>query len=110
MPKLFKSAAVAALLAAASPGIAVAQGYSSCPPGYTLVGGVCQVTTGAVGAAGAIAGGAVGAAGAITGGALNATGNVVGGTVCAVTGAPQPPAPACPYGYTYYNGACYPAR
>jgi len=105
MIKAFGILGVAIVLAIETSGAGFAQ---SCPAGYTLVGGVCQVTAGAVGAAGAVAGGAVGAAGAIAGGALNATGNVVGGTARAVTG--TPPAPTCGPGYTYYNGACYPAR
>jgi len=92
---------------------------STCPPGQTLVGGVCSIVGGAVGAAGAVAGGALGAAGAITGGAVNAAGQVVGGTVGAVTGAP--PAPAVPQaaapktvpgncgpGYVLYQGGCFP--
>ena len=108
MPKALWILAIAAALAAETSGAAIAQGYYPCPAGYTLAGGVCQVTSGAVGAAGAITGGAVGAAGAIVGGALNATGNIVGGTVGAVTGAPPPP--ACVSGYVYYNGGCYPAR
>lgn len=107
MPKSLRILAIAAVLAAGASGAAIAQGYNSCPPGYTLIGGACQVTSGAVGAAGAIAGGAVGAAGAIAGGALNATGNIVGGTVGAVTGAPPP---TCPAGYVYYNGGCYSRR
>jgi hypothetical protein len=97
MPKALRILAIAAALAAETSGAAIAQGYYPCPAGYTLAGGVCQVTSGAVGAAGAI-----------VGGALNATGNIVGGTVGAVTGAPPPP--ACAGGYVYYNGGCYPAR
>lgn len=107
MREAFRTLVIAAALAVGASGAAFAQG---CPAGYTLVGGVCQITTGAVGAAGAVAGGAVGAAGAITGGALNAAGNIVGGTVGAVTGAPTAPTPTCAPGYVYYNSGCYPAR
>ena len=57
-------------------------------------------------AAGAASGYAVGGpAGAAVGGAVGAaTGTVMG------TGNMLSPAPACPPGYAYYNGACYPAR
>ena len=104
MATVLRMAAIAAVFAAAVTGRAIAQ---VCPPGYTLVGGVCQIVGGTVGAAGNVAGSAVGAAGSIVGGTLNATGNIVGGTVGAVTGAPPP---ACGIGYVYYDGGCYPAR
>ena len=90
-----------------------------CPPGYSYYGGVCQPTyppgysnpvSGAVQgeASGAAAGYAAGGpVGAVIGGALGTATGAVGGAVNMLA----PPAPAgCPYGYAFYNGACYPAR
>ena len=44
---------------------------------------------------------------AVIGGALGTATGAVGGAANMLA----PPAPAgCPYGYAFYNGACYPAR
>ncbi len=107
------------LTMAAALTFASAAAFAQCPPGQSLVGGVCSVVSGTVGAAGAVVGGALGAAGAITGGAVNATGQIVGGTVGAVTGAPPAVAPApqakmvpgtCGPGYVMWMGGCFPAH
>jgi len=47
-----------------------------------------------------------GPVGAIVGGAIGTATGALAGTANALAGAP----PACAWGYTYYNGACYPAR
>jgi hypothetical protein len=47
-----------------------------------------------------------GPVGAIVGGALG----TATGAVTRTANALAPPAPAYAAGYTYYNGACYPAR
>jgi len=116
MPIRLKVLAAAAAVAAMS-SAAMAQ----CPPGYALYGNVCQPVpaspypsnpvSGAMsgGAAGAAAGAAAGGpVGAIVGGAVGTATGTVTGTVNAVTGGA--PAPTCPPGLMYYNGACYPAR
>lgn len=134
MPAKLKMIAVAAVLAAGTSGAAMAQ--STCPPGYALYGSTCQpVPTQAYPAApapaypsgplsGAASGGAAGAArgsaaagpvGAIVGGALGTATGTIAGTANAVSGAANAvagnpaPTPTCAAGYTYYNGACYPA-
>ena len=118
MPTRFKVFAIAAALAAGTSSAAMAQ--YACAPGYTYYNGVCQpvrapgygnpvsgtVSGEAAGAANGAA--AAGPVGAVVGGALGAAGGAVSGTSNMLTGAP--PAPACAAGYTYYNGACYPAR
>lgn len=121
MPTRFKIFAVAAALAAGTSSAAMAQ--YACPPGYAFYNGVCQPVpapapgypsgpvsgAAAGGAAGAASGGAAaGPVGAIVGGALGTATGAVAGTANALTGAP--PVSACAAGYTYYNGACYPAR
>ena len=109
-------ALAAALLAGVSSG---AMAQYVCPPGYTYYAGVCQPSaplgysnpvSGAVQgeASGAAAGYAAGGpVGAVIGGALGTATGAVGGAANMLA----PPAPAgCPYGYAFYNGACYPAR
>ena len=117
MPTRFKVFAIAAALAAGTSSVAMAQ--YACAPGYTYYNGVCQpvrapgygnpvsgtVSGEAAGAANGAA--AAGPVGAVVGGALGAAGGAVSGTANMLTGAPPP---ACAAGYTYYNGACYPAR
>jgi hypothetical protein len=105
-------AVAAALLAGASSG---AMAQYVCPPGYSYYGGVCQPTyppgysnpvSGAVQgeASGAAAGYAAGGpVGAVIGGALGTATGAVGGAANMLT----PPPAGCPYGYRYYNGACY---
>jgi len=103
----------AALVACVSSG---AMAQYVCPPGYTYYAGVCQPTyppgysnpvSGAVQgeASGAAAGYAAGGpVGAVIGGALGTATGAVGGAANMLT---PPPAAGCPYGYRYYNGACY---
>ena len=115
---------IAAALAVGMSSAAMAQ-YAPCPAGYALYGGVCQpipapapapaypsnpVSGAAAGrAAGAASGGAAaGPVGAVVGGALGTAAGTVAGTANAVTGAPA--TSICGPGFTYYNGACYPAR
>jgi hypothetical protein len=110
MMKLRMFAIAAALVASASSG---AMAQYVCPPGYGYYGGVCSPVrppgysnpvSGAVTgeASGAAAGySAAGPVGAVVGGALGTATGVVSGTANAL--AP----PSCPYGYRYYNGACY---
>ena len=108
--KMFAVAAV--LLASASSG---AMAQYVCPPGYGYYRGVCSPmypsysnpVSGAVTgeAAGAASGYAVGGpVGAVIGGAIGTATGTLSGTanIVAPTG--------CPYGYSYYNGACYPVR
>ena len=121
MPTRFKILAIAAALAAGTSSEAMAQ--YACAPGYTYVNGVCQpVQAPGYGnpVSGAVSGEAQGAAqgaqtggpvGAVVGGALGTAGGVLQGTGNMLSGgSTPPPAPACAAGYTYYNGACYPAR
>ena len=109
-----KMFAVAAALAIGASSGAMAQYV--CPPGDTYHAGVCQPNapvgysnpvSGAVQgeASGAAAGYAAGGpVGAVIGGALGTATGAVGGAANMLA----PPAPAgCPYGYRYYNGACY---
>jgi|SRR5580704_16307300 hypothetical protein len=117
-----KTFAIAAALAAGMSGAAMAQ--SVCPPGYGLEGGVCVPVPAAAypsnPVSGAVEGEAAGAAhgaatggpvGAVVGGAVGAATGTVAGTANMLSGAgTPPPAPACPPGYAFYNGACYPAR
>ncbi len=103
---------VAAALVVGAPVLAMAQ---YCPPGYGLYGGVCQPirspgysnpVSGAVSgeARGAATGYATGGpVGAIVGGALGTAAGTVSGTANMLA-----PPPACPRGYVYYNGGCYP--
>jgi hypothetical protein len=111
----FKILAIAAALAAGTSSAAMAQ--YACAPGYAYINGVCQPVqtpgygnpvTGTVSgeAAGASSGYATGGpVGAVVGGALGAATGAVTGTANMVT---RPL--TCNYGYTYYNGACVPAR
>jgi hypothetical protein len=126
MPSRFKTFAIAALLAAGTSGVAMAQNYGyACPAGYALYNGVCQpagyapsnpVSGAAAGAAtGAAVGGATGGpVGAIVGGAIGTAAGAVGGAANAVAPAPvygtsyPPPASGCAPGYYWYNGGCYP--
>jgi hypothetical protein len=116
MPARFKIFAVAAVLAAGTSSMAMAQ--YACAPGYTYRNGVCQpVQPQGYGnpVSGAVSGEAAGAArGAQTGGPVGA---VVGGAIGTATGALQgtgnmvaTPARACAAGYYYSNGYCYPRR
>jgi outer membrane lipoprotein SlyB len=117
MQRGFKILAIAAALAAGASSAAMAQYV--CPPGYGYYRGVCQPVqpqgygnpvSGAVSgeAAGAASGYAVGGpVGAVVGGALGTAAGTVSGTANAVGGAV---APACGYGYHWYNGYCYPNR
>ncbi|MBO0736530.1 MAG: hypothetical protein J2P48_08170 [Alphaproteobacteria bacterium] len=117
VPASFKVLAIVGAVAA-TPSAAMAQ--YACAPGYTYINGVCQPAQppgyanpayGAMSgeAAGAQSGYATGGpVGAVVGGALGTATGAVSGTANMLTGAP--PAPRCAYGYTYYNGACYPAR
>jgi hypothetical protein len=131
MSNRLATAAMAALLATATSGFAMAQ---TCPAGYGFYGGVCQPmaapggyapsnpVSGAVSgeAAGAAAGNAAaGPVGAVVGGALGLATGTVAGTANAVAGAPvypaygssyPPPGSGCAPGYMLYNGGCYPAR
>ncbi len=118
MPTRFKVFAIAAALAAGTSSAAMAQ--YACAPGYTYFNGVCQpVRAPGYGnpVSGAVSGEANGAAsgyatggpvGAVVGGALGTATGAVTGTANALTGGP--PVRTCNAGYTYYNGACYPAR
>ena len=122
MQTRLKMFAITAALAAGTSSAAMAQQYATCPAGYAFYNGVCQPVAAAPGypsgpLSGAAAGGQAGAAsggasagpvGAVVGGALGTATGAVTGTANALTGAPPPP--ACAAGYTYYNGACYPAR
>ncbi|MGA7260447.1 MAG: hypothetical protein WA709_04370 [Stellaceae bacterium] len=113
MPTRFKVLAIAAALAAGTSSVAMAQ----CAPGYYYANGVCQ-PAGAPGygnpVSGAVSGEAAGAAQGYGGG--GPVGAVVGGALGTATGALQgtanmlTPPVRCNYGYTYYNGACVPAR
>ena len=117
MGNTLKILAIAAAMAAGTSSAALAQ--YACPPGYAYYAGVCQPApaygyaptnpvsgAAAGGAAGAAAGGAAaGPVGAIVGGAIGTATGAAAGTVGAVT-----PAPACPPGYVFYNGHCYPGR
>ena len=126
MPSRFNIFAIAAVLAAGTSSVAMAQ--YGCPAGYAFYNGVCQPAAGYApsnpvsgAAAGAATGAATGAAvggpvGAVVGGAIGTATGAAAGTVNAATGAPvygssyPPPAPAptaCPYGTYWYNGACY---
>ena len=66
MPNRFKAIAIAAVLAAGTSSVAMAQnyGYAACPAGYALYNGVCQPAGYAPGnpVSGAAVGGAAGAA------------------------------------------------
>ena len=86
------------------------------PVSGAITGGAAGAASGgaAAGPVGAVVGGALGtAAGAVTG-AANTAGSIVGG----VTGTPAPmygssvppPTGGCAPGYTFYQGACYPAH
>jgi hypothetical protein len=115
MPTKLKVLAVVAVLAASTSSAAMAQ--YACAPGYTYYNGVCQPVrapgysnpvSGTVSgeASGASSGYATGGpVGAVVGGALGAAGGAVTGTANMLT-----PPRSCNYGYTYYNGACVPAR
>ena len=116
MPTRLKVLAIAAALAAGTSSAAMAQ-YAGCAPGYAYVNGVCQpaqapgygnpvsgtVSGEANGAASGYATG--GPVGAVVGGALGAATGAVTGTANMLT-----PTVTCNYRYTYYNGACVPAR
>jgi uncharacterized protein YcfJ len=116
MPTKFKVFAIAAALAAGTSSAAMAQ--YACAPGYTYYNGACQPNQPAGygnPVSGTVSGETSGAAsgyqtggpvGAVVGGALGAAGGAVSGTANMLT----PPAPTCAAGYTYSNGACYPAR
>ena len=120
MTRSIKIFAIVAALAAGTSSAAMAQ--YACPQGYALYGNTCQPVTAAPGypsgpLSGAVTGeqrgaasgaAAAGPVGAIVGGAVGTATGTVAGTANALTGAP--PTPACAAGYTYYNGACYPAR
>jgi hypothetical protein len=118
MPTRLKVLALVAALAAGTSSVAMAQ--YGCVPGYTYRNGVCQPVqpqgysnpvSGAVSgeAAGAARGAQTGGpVGAVVGGAIGTASGALSGTTNMLTGAP--PAPRCNRGYTYYNGACYPAR
>jgi len=116
MATRFRVFAVVAALAAGTSSAAMAQ--YPCPPGYALYGGICRpvaapgypsnpVSGAAVGEMNGAANGAAegGPIGAIVGGAIGTATGALAGTANALA-AP----PACAWGYTYYNGACYPAR
>jgi hypothetical protein len=115
MPTSLKVFAVAAVMAGMS---SAAMAQYTCAPGYTYRGGVCQPAqpqgygnpvSGAVSgeAAGAASGyGSGGPVGAVVGGALGTAEGALSGTSNMFT----PPARTCNTGYTYYNGACVPAR
>jgi hypothetical protein len=115
MPTKFKVLAIAAALAAGASSAAMAQ--YACAPGYAYINGVFQ-PVGAPGygnpVSGAVSGEAQGAAsgyatggpvGAVVGGALGTAAGAVGGTANMLTTPIR-----CNYGYTYYDGACVPAR
>ena len=108
-------AVVAAVLGAGTSGAAMAK--YPCAPGYRYHNRVCQPVrhlgygnpvSGTVSgeASGAASGYATGGpVGAVVGGALGAATGAVTGTANMLT-----PPVTCNYGYTYYNGACVPAR
>jgi hypothetical protein len=116
MPTRLKILAIAAALAAGTSSTAMAE--YPCAPGYVLYGGVCRPVpapaysnpvSGAV--TGEVSGAANGAAeggpiGAIVGGAIGTATGALSGTANMVA----PPVRVCNTGYTWYNGACYPAR
>jgi hypothetical protein len=116
MPTKVKIFAAAAALAVGTSSAAMAQ--YACAPGYTYANGVCQPmgnpgygnpVSGAVSgeARGAAQGyGSAGPVGAVVGGALGTATGAVQGTANMLT----PPGMRCNAGYTYYNGACVPAR
>jgi hypothetical protein len=80
-----------------------------CPPGYTLVGGVCQIVGGAVGAAGAVAGDAVNTAGAVATGAVDTAGAIASAPFRMFSGpAPTYTQGGCAPGYVEYQKGCYP--
>ena len=109
--------AIAAVLAAALPGAAMAA--APCVPGYALYGGVCQPirppgygnpVSGAVQgeARGAARGeAAAGPVGAVVGGAVGVATGTLRGTANMLSGGS---APACGPGRVYYNGGCYVRR
>jgi hypothetical protein len=117
MRTTFKVFAIAAALAAGASTAAMAQ--YPCAPGYALYGGVCQPSrplgysnpvSGAVQgeAAGAASGyRAAGPVGAVVGGALGTATGTLTGTANMLSGSS---APACAWGYHWYNGYCYPNR
>jgi len=119
MQTKIKTVAVTALLLASVTTGAMAQ--YACPPGYVFYAGVCQPSappgysnpvSGAVQgeASGAAAGySAAGRLGAVVGGALGTASGTLSGTA-GMLAPPAAPPPACPYGYSFYNGACYPVR
>ena len=123
MQTRLKMFAIAAALAAGTSSAAMAQ-YAACPAGYALYNGVCQPVAAAPGygnpVSGAVSGEVSGAqqgyatggpVGAVVGGALGTAGGVLQGTGNMLSGgSTAPAAPACAVGYTWYNGACYPAR
>ena len=121
MPAKLKIFAASAVLAVGMSSAAMAQ--YACAPGYAWANGVCQpVSPQGYGnpVSGAVSGEASGAArgaaaagpvGAVVGGALGTATGALQGTGNMLSGGSTPPArPACAAGYTYYNGACYPAR
>jgi len=103
MATRFKVFAVVVALAAGTSSAAMAQ-YAAPAPGYPSN----PVSGAAVGEMNGAANGAAegGPVGAIVGGAIGTAAGALAGTANALAGAP----PACAWGYTYYNGACYPAR
>jgi hypothetical protein len=102
MATRFKVFALVAALAAGTSSAAMAQ-YAVPAPGYSN-----PVSGAATGEMNGAANGAAeaGPVGAIVGGAIGTATGALAGTANALAGAP----PACAWGYTYYNGACYPAR
>jgi hypothetical protein len=119
MPTKFKIFAIAAVLAAGTSSVALAQ--YACPAGYAYSGGICRPVpapaypsnpvSGAV--AGEQSGAASGAAaagpiGAVVGGAIGTATGTVAGTANSLTGVTA--TTMCGPGFTYYNGYCYPAR
>ena len=121
MATRFRAFALVAALAAGTSSTAMAQ-YAVPAPGYPsnpvsgaaagcAVSGSSYLGTVSGAAVGEMNGAANGAAeagpvGAIVGGAIGTATGALAGTANALAGAP----PACAWGYTYYNGACYPAR
>jgi hypothetical protein len=102
MATRFKAFALVAALAGTS-STAMAQ-YAVQAPGYPSN----PVSGAAVGEMNGAANGAAeaGPVGAIVGGAIGTATGALAGTANALAGAP----PACAWGYTYYNGACYRVR
>ena len=102
MATRFKVFALVAALVAGTSSAAMAQ-YTVPAPGYSN-----PVSGAATGEMNGAANGAAeaGPVGAIVGGAIGTATGALAGTANALAGAP----PACAWGYTYYNGACYPAR